>query len=32
MQMAFILGCNFNVPHHVFLDGVAQCKGYGQPS
>ena len=30
--MAFILGCNFNIPHYVFLDGIAQCKEYGQPS
>ena len=21
---------NFSVPHHVLLDGVAQCKGFGR--
>jgi hypothetical protein len=30
MQMDFITGCDFNVPHPVRLDGIAQYKGYGQ--
>lgn len=28
MQMAFILGCNFNILYHVLLDVVVQCKRY----
>ena len=30
--MDFILGCDFTNPCPVLPEGVAQCKGFGQPS
>jgi hypothetical protein len=32
MQMDFIPDCDFTDPHPVLPEGVAQCKGFSQPS